>query len=98
MADIAVELFHTVHKMTNGHLGGLFQMVVDVEPLTFCCVIGEDLQQVESDTVFKRLNRFLTALIRVYLVLEIGPRSDTDLFLEVILFHLRMAVWSRRFL
>ena len=54
-------------------------MVVDVEPLTFCCVIGEDLQQVESDTVFKRLNRFLTGLVLVFLALEVGPRSDTDL-------------------
>ena len=79
MVDVAVELFHTVRKMTNGHLGGLFQMVVDVEPLTFCCVIGEDLQQVESDTVFKRLNRFLTGFVLVFLALEVGPRSDTDL-------------------
>ena len=54
-------------------------MVIDVEPLTFCCVIREDLQQVESDTVFKRLNRFLTGLIQVYLALEVSPRSDTDL-------------------
>ena len=65
--------------MTNGHFGWLFQMVVDIELLTFCCVIGEDLQQVESDTVFERLNRFLTGFVRALLALESGPWNDTDL-------------------
>ena len=82
MADVAVELFHTVRKMTNGHLGGLFQMITDVILLTFCCVIGEDLQQMELNTVFKRLNRFLTGLVCMLLALEVGPRSDTDLLLD----------------
>ena len=85
MADIAVELFHMVRKMTNGHLGGLFQMIIDIILLTFCCVIGEDLQQMEPDTVFKRLNRFLTGLVRVLFTLEVGPRRlsiDSDLILE----------------
>ena len=79
MADVAVELFHTSREMTNGHLGGRFQMVVYVKLLTFCCVIGEDLQQVELDTVFERLNPFLRGFVRALLALEIGPWNDTNL-------------------
>ena len=59
MADVAVELFHTSREMTNGHFGWLFQMVVNIKLLTFCCVIGEDLQQVESDAILEGLDRFL---------------------------------------
>ena len=65
--------------MTNGHFGWLFQMVTNIVLLTFCCVIGEDLQQVESDTVFKRLDRSLTECIIVYFAVKVGPRSDTNL-------------------
>ena len=59
MTEVAVELFHVVCKMTNGHLGGLLQIYVDVVLLALCCVIGKNMQQMELDTVFERLDRFL---------------------------------------
>ena len=40
------------------------------------------MQQMEPDTVFERLNRFLAGLVQVYLALQVGPLSDTNLFLD----------------
>ena len=68
-----------VREVTNGHFGGLFQMIINITLLTFCRLIREDLQQMELDTVFKRLNRFLTGLVLVHIALEVGPRRDTNL-------------------
>ena len=56
-------------------------MIIYITLLTFCFVIGEDLQQMELETVLKGLNRFLTGLV-VRFVIKIGPRSDTNLFLD----------------
>ena len=57
-------------------------MIIYIILLTFRCVIGEDLQQMELDTVLKGLDRFLTGLVVVRFAIKIGPRSDTNLFLD----------------
>ena len=60
--------------MTNGHFGIFLQMYIDVVLLPFRCVLGEDGQQMELDTVFKRLNCFLAGCV-MGLSVEIGPRG-----------------------
>ena len=57
-------------------------MIIYIILLPFCCVIGEDLQQMEPDTVLKGPYRFLRGLIIVLVAVKIGPQSDTDLFLN----------------
>ena len=71
---VAVQLIHTVCKMTNCHLGEVFQMYLDVVLLPLHCVLGEDSQQMELDTVFKRLNRFLLGCV-MGIAIKIGPRG-----------------------
>ena len=56
-------------------------MIIYIILLPFRCVIGEDLQQMELDTVLKGLYRFLTGLV-VTVAIKIGPGSDTDLFFD----------------
>ena len=36
----------------------------------------------ELDLVFKRHTPFWTGLVGVYIAIKVGPRSDTDLFLD----------------
>ena len=81
MSEVAVELFHMVCKMTNGHIGGLLQVYVDVVLLLLCCIIREDLQQMELDAVFKRLDHFLMDCV-MRLAVEIGPRRCTNLLVD----------------
>ena len=57
-------------------------MVVDVVFLAFYCVIGEDCQQMELDTVIKGFDSFLTGLLVVPISIKIGPRSDTNLVMD----------------
>ena len=75
---VAVQLFDMVREVPNGHFGRFFQIHVDVVLLTFFCVLGEDGQQMELGTVFKRLHRFCAGCV-MGLAFEIGPRVRTNL-------------------
>jgi hypothetical protein len=55
LQDVGIELFHTLHKLTNADTLGFLQHVPDVVPLLLCHVVGEHGEKVEHDTVFERL-------------------------------------------
>ncbi len=53
VADVGIELFHTLHKLTNADALGFLQNVRDVVPLLLSRVVGEHGEKVEGHTVFK---------------------------------------------
>jgi hypothetical protein len=57
LRGVGIELFHTLHKLTNADALGFLQHICDVVPLLLCHVVGEHSEKVEHDIVFKRLAR-----------------------------------------
>ncbi len=53
LRDVGIELFHTLHKLTNAVALGFLQHVCDIVPLLLCPVVGEQGEKVEHHTVFK---------------------------------------------
>ncbi len=48
LQDVGIELFHTLHKLTNADALGFLQHVCDVVPLLLCRVVGEHGEKVEQ--------------------------------------------------
>ena len=57
MQDVGIELFYTLHKLTNADALGFLQHVRDVVPLLLSRVVGEHGEKVEHDAVLERLTR-----------------------------------------